>query len=222
MGSGIRELMMNTIGMDAVKRKLKFDYIKAKSDPSFKALDLIGGLLQHFLKPQLDINSMMQDACNQIQRQFRVRYTMIGLKSLTDGLYKYEYQAGMRQEAWDNQRRRTYKRVDFDLHTQNYNASEISKITRAYLEEDNPLATTDLTVLNRPVLHGGKRREEDDALEADFIDTLIMGPYDELLGWIEYPGTLTGKLPDAVTMRNVEIVAGVLSVALRSLGYAKQ
>ena len=214
--------MMNNVGMDAVKRRLKFDYIKAKSDPSFRALDLIGTLLQHFQKPTLDINSMMQDACNQIQRQFRVRYAMVGLKSLTDDLYKYEYQTGMRQEAWGNQRARTYKRADFDLHTQNYNAFEISKLSRAYLEEENPLGQTDLTVLNRPVLHGGRRREDNEALEADFIDTMIMGPHEELLGWIEYSGTLTGKFPDAVTIRNIEIVAGVLSVALRSLGYARQ
>lgn len=213
---------MNNIGMDAVKRRLKFDYIKAKSDPSFRALDLIGGLLQHFQKPTLDINALMQDTCNQIQRQYRVRFAMIGLRSLTDDLYKYEYQSGMRAEAWGNQRARTYRRIDFDLHTQNYSASEISKLTRVYLEEENPLGQTDLTTLNRPVLHGGRRREDNDALEADFMDTLIIGPHDELLGWIEYSGTLTGKFPDAVSIRNIEIVAGVLSVALRSLGYARQ
>ena len=214
--------MMGNPGMDAVKRRLKFDYIKAKTDPSFRSLDLIGGLLLHFQKPAIDINNIMQDTCNQIQRQFRVRYAMIGLRSLTDDLFKYEYQAGMRQEAWGNQRARTYKRTDFELHTQNYSAFEISKLTRVYLEEENPLGTNDITVLNRPVLHGGKRREDNDALEADFIDTLIVGPHDDFLGWLEYSGTLTGKFPDSVTIRNIEIIAGVLSVALRTLGYAKQ
>ncbi len=213
--------MAGIIPTDTVKRKLKFDYIKAKNDPSFKALDLIGSVLTHFQKPQLEINGMLQDTANQIQRQLKLRWTMIGLRSLSDGLYRYEFNAGMRPDAWESQKARKYRRSDFDLHTNNYNASEISKLTRVYLEEENPLSPTDMSVLNRPVLHGSRRREEDDALEADFLDTLMVGPGDDLLGWIEYPGTVTGKLPDSAAIRNVEVVAGILSLALRSLGYAK-
>jgi hypothetical protein len=164
---------------------------------------------------------MIQDAANQIQKQFKLRYCMIGLKSLTDGMYYYEVNSGMRPSSWESQRTRKYKKEDFGLHTNAYNAAEISHITRVYLEEENPLGPTDMTVLNRPVLHGSRRKSDDDALEADFVDTLILGPGDDILGWIEYSGTVTGKFPDSVTIRNVEIAAAILAVALRSIGYAK-
>jgi len=128
----------------------------------------------------------------------------------------------MRPDAWASQKSRKYKKEDFNLRTDSYNAAEISKLSRVYLEEENPLGTTDITVLNRPVLFGGKRKADDDALEADFIDTLILGPDDDLLGWIEYSGTVTGKFPDALTVKNIEVIAGLLSIALLSLGYSRQ
>jgi hypothetical protein len=206
---------------DTVKRKLKFDYLKARNDPTFKSMDLLSVLLGHFLRPQIVIRDMIQDAANQIQRQYKLRYCMVGLKSLTDGLYYYEVNAGMRPMSWESQKTRKYKKEDFGLHTNAYNAAEVSKLTRVYLEEENPLGPTDLTVLNRPVLHGTKRKLDEDALEADFVDTLILGPGDDILGWIEYSGTVTGKFPDPVAIRNIEVAAGILAVALRSIGYAK-
>lgn len=207
---------------DSVKRKLKFDYLKAKNDPTFRAMDMLGALLGHFYRPQLIVKDMIQDAANQIQKQFKLRFAMVGLKSLTDGFYYYEVNSGMRPDAWENQKSRKYRKEDFDLRTDSYSAYEVSKLTRVYLEEDNPLGPTDMTVLNRPVLHGSKRKYDDDALEADFVDTLIVGPEDDLLGWIEYSGTVAGKFPDPVAIRNIEIAAGILAVALRSIGYAKQ
>jgi len=207
---------------DSVRRKLKFDYLKARNDPTFKSMDMLGTLLAHFLKPQLNIRDMIQEAANLIQKQFKLRYAMVGLKSMVDGFYYYEVNAGMRQDAWESQKARKYRKEDFDLHTSSYNAAEVSKLTRIYLEEENPLGPTDMMVLNRPVLHGSRRKLDDDALEADFVDTLIVGPGEDLLGWIEYSGTITAKFPDAVTIRNIEIAAGILAVALRSLGYAKQ
>jgi hypothetical protein len=59
-----------------------------------------------------------------------------------------------------------------------------------------------------------KRRTEDETLEADFIDTLILGPSDALLGWIEYGGTLTSKFPDPSVIRYIEVISSVLAAAI--------
>jgi len=213
--------MAVVVNADSVIRKLKFDHIRAKNEHEFRSLELLTSLLLHLRSRPLVIQNMIQETANLIQKHFKFRYTMIGLRNLTDGLYYYEVNSGMRQEAWTNQKSRKYKKEDFELSTSSYSAAEISKLSRVYLEEVNPLGATDVSVLNRPVLHGGRRKTDDDALEADFIDTLILGPGDDLLGWIEYSGTVTGKFPDAVTIKNIEVIAGILSVALVSLGYAQ-
>ncbi len=211
--------MVGSVSPESVIRKLKFDYLKAKNDSHFKSMEVMTLLLSRLQRSQFVVHDLIQEAANQIQRQFKFRFTLIGLRSLSDGMYRYEVMSGMRPDAWLNQKARIYKKTDFELHTQNYSAGEISKCSRVYLEEINPLSATDMTVLNRPALHGTRRKDEGDSLEADFIDTLILGPSDDLLGWIEYSGTITNEFPPAIAIKSIEVMAGIISIALVSQGY---
>jgi len=205
--------MQGSVDAEAVKRRLKFDYLKIRNDPSSRTLETFSTLLSNFQRPQTTIHDLIQEATNLIQKQFRFRWTMIGLKSQSDELYRYEVQVGMRAESWARQKAKVYKITDFDMKG-NYKAGEISKLSRFYPEEENPLFKEDEGVTNRPILLRGKRKTEDEALEADFIDTLILGPGDELMGWIEYGGTIAGKLPDVMTIRYIEVIAGILGAAM--------
>jgi len=205
--------MEGSVDIDAVKRRLKFDYLRIRNDPSSKILETFSILLSNFQRPQLNINGLIQESANLIQKQFRFRWTMIGLKSKSDELYRYEVQVGMRAESWARQKAKVYKINDFDMKG-TYKAGEISKLSRFYPEEENPLFNEDQGVVNRPVLLRAERKTEDEALEADFIDTLILGPGDELMGWIEYGGTVAGKLPDIMTIRYIEVIAGILGAAI--------
>ena len=58
------------------------------------------------------------------------------------------------------------------------------------------------------------RRALDDSIEGDYLDINILGSDDELLGWIEISGTVTGKLPDIATIRTIEGMASVLALAI--------
>jgi hypothetical protein len=207
--------LFQEVDPDTVKRKLRFDYMKARNEASFKSLDMFTTLLAHFEKPQISIRDMIQEATQIIQKQFRLRWVMIGLKSSADGKYRYEVHTGMRDEAWKRQSSKYYKYEDFNM-TQGYIAGEISKLSRVYLEEDNPLPKEDEIVTNRPALLRMRRKLAEDTLEADFIDTLIVGPNNDLLGWIEYPGTLTGKFPDPLMIRYIEVIASIIAAAIHS------
>jgi hypothetical protein len=55
-------------------------------------------------------------------------------------------------------------------------------------------------------------------LEADYIDTWIQGVNGRLLGWIEISGTRTGKLPDILTIKLIEVIASIIGVALVQRG----
>lgn len=207
--------MATFVDKDSVKRKLKFDYLKVKNHPDSKALEGMAELLSGMLSPQLSVREMAQKASSIIQRQYRLRWVMIGLRDPVDGLYRYEVHSGMRPEAWENQRAKVYTPSDFDLVVPGkYAASEISRLSRLYLEEDNPLGNEAVGTVNRPILLGSRRKSDNEALEADFIDTLIMGPGNDFIGWIEYSGTVTGTFPDPMTIRHIELYSSILAVAL--------
>lgn len=202
---------------ETVKRSIRLRYLGARSEVTSKVLDGFAALLNKFHTHPLVIQDLIQEAANQIQRQFRLRYTMIGLRNPADGIYRYEVQAGMRPEAWTWQKARTYKKEDFALSVEGYySAGEISRLTRIYLEEENPLGEADVGVVNRPFMLKARRKSEEDTLEADFIDTLIADDKNDILGWIEYSGTLTGKFPDPMTLRYIELMSVILAAAISS------
>lgn len=205
--------MVGNIDSDSVKRRMKFEYLRVKNDHDSKSLEVFSQLMTHFQKPQLSVMDMIQEATGLIQRQFRLRWVMIGLRE-PDGFYRYIVMTGMRDDAWARQKTKQYKLQDFELNAVGYKAGEISKLSRVYLEDDNPLGKNDEGVVNRPALLRAKRKSDDETLEADFVDTLVLGPGDDLLGWIEYSGTVTGKFPDAMTIRHIEVVSSILASAL--------
>ncbi len=210
-------MTLQVADVESVKRRLRFDYLSARSDPTSRVLDGYVSLLAHFQRQPLVIGDLIQDTANWIHRQFRLRWCMIGLRE-SDGMYRYEVEAGMRPEAWTLQRTKQYQYADFAPSTKNYTAGEISKLSRVYLEEENQLGPGDVGVVNRPALLKLRRKADDETLEADFIDTLILGQRDELLGWIEYAGTLTGKFPDPMTIRYIEAIASILAAAMIAQG----
>ncbi len=207
--------MPQGVDPSAVMRKLRFDYMRAKNDPNFKSCDMFTSLLAHLEKPRISLHDMVQEATQLIQKQFHLRWVVIGLRSGSDGKYRYEVQTGLRDEAWVGQRTAVYSYADFDM-TSKHIGAEISNITRVYLEEDNPLVKEDEILANRPALLKLRRRSAEDVLEADFIDTMILGPNKDLLGWIEYAGTLTGKFPDSMAIKHIEVVASIIAAAICS------
>lgn len=207
--------MMGTLDAETVKRRLRFDYARVKNEPGCRAVDGITALMAHFHRPQMNIVEVIQDASNIIQRQFKFKWVMVGIKSKSDGLFRYTVMTGMRPDVWESQRKRTYKAEDFEPSCGNYKFGEISELTRLYLQEENMLfSDDDKKLVQRPALLMTRRTGTSETLEADFIDTLIYGPGRTLLGWIEYSGTVANEFPQPVVIRQIEGYAAVLSAAI--------
>jgi len=199
---------------EIVKRNLRTNYLAARSDPSTRIIDGYSALLARFHKHPLVVHDFVQEAAGFIQKHFRLRWVMIGRKG-PDGIYRYEAMAGVKPDVWEKQRARTYTKEDFAPVVEGFfSAGEISRLTKIYLEEDNPLGEEDLAKINQPELLKSKRRAQEDALEGDFLDTLILSADNDLLGWIDYSGTLTGRFPDSMTIRWVELMSTLLATAM--------
>ena len=208
-------MLYPSVDPETVKRKLRSDYLKTRNDPHTKTMDGFVALLQHFQKPRPVIRDIVQEAATYIQKQFRLRWVIIGLRG-DDGLYRYTVMSGVRDEAWARQKTKTYELTDFTQSSARYNYGEISNNSRVYLEEQNPLYKEDEQTVNRPALLRSTRDSNETCLEADYIDTLILGNKNELLGWIDYSGTIAGEFPDSTTVKCVEVISYIIGAAIAS------
>jgi hypothetical protein len=189
------------------------EYAQWSTDSMQKIMETIQELLEASRSDRLNVAELLEKAVKTVHQQFRLRWVAIGTRSGIDGLYRYNAFAGLREDAMKARQRETFKREDFDGKGK-YKGREISDQTMLYLEEDKPYTDGAEATFNRPGLMNSSRRSPEDCLEADYIDVHIFGGKDDLLGWIEASGTLTGKLPDVNTIRWVEMIASILGVAL--------
>lgn len=197
--------------------KIRLDYTYSSGNPTRRALEGVQNLLSHSRSPHADMDKLLNEAKEFIRRQFEIDTVSIGLRDL-DGLYRYKATAGLREEAVEALKKIVYRKEQF-FDNAEFHGVQISKYSRIYLQEDNPLSEKEQKLYARPGLLGIERRkDETSSLEGDYIDTGIYDAEDELIGWIEFSGTRTMKLPDATTIRWIELVASIVAVALMRHG----
>lgn len=196
-----------------VAHKMRMDYLAMNREPIPRTIEAMCTLMGNFHKMQINTRSMIAEAAAVIQKQFSIREVAIGLKSASDGMYRYEYLLGIRPEAEAATRRIQYTESEF-WDDKRYKCTKISRLTRLFLAEDNPYTNEEKDSYSRPFMLDFKRSSIDMAVEGDYIDVVIPGAEGETLGWIEISGTRSGKLPDAMAIRWVEAVATLIGAAM--------
>ncbi len=209
-------MVSDAINPEIIKRRMWLDYQKASNDPGNDRLECVHELMDKLVDPSMDIQRFLWDAANTISTQLGIKEVTIGLKDTKDGLYRYEAMSGLEDTVWEAHKGLTYARDQFD--TQDiYKYKEISKHTRLYLAEDNPYAVGEDGTYRKDLMLQSKRNSLEDTIEGDYLDTLVFGKGDELLGWIEFSGLKSGKFPDGQTIITIELLASAVGVALTLL-----
>ena len=203
--------MPGPIDYQDIPRKMKLEYNFPAAGKTYKILDQVGGLLVHFQKPQLDMNDLMKDAASLVAKQFSLKGVGIGMRE-ADGVFRYQVLVGYRAETEAATRKLAYTYEQF-TNASVYKGTKISKYTKVFLSEDNPWLDNEKDAYNLPSLLGMTRRSLDDYLEGDYIDTHIFGKNDEIIGWIELAGTVSGKLPDMAAIRWIEFIGQLIGAA---------
>lgn len=204
-------------------KKLKFDYLYGSKDNVDKVLSSLEPLFAAHRRPKVKVHELLEEAANFIYRQLRIREVSIGLRSPKDGLYRYEVMAGMRAGIWQAHEDLAYTKEDF-FRNDKRNGTMISKYTKLLLAEDNPYEEGEEDTVDLQEMIASKRHNLDDSIEGDYMDIMMIGPSDELIGWIEISGTWTSKIPDPQTIRFIELMACTLgsmlspNVSLSTLG----
>ena len=202
---------------DEIINKMKLDYSFSHGDPTQKVVDGLLAIVSDSLKSKCDMGKLTMEAANLIHRLFGVREVAIGLKSTSDGLYRYKVMVGIRGDAEQAMRRCVFKKSDFE-DSDRYKGSPISKYTKIYLAENKPFTEEERATYSRPILLDSPRKSWMESLEGDYLNINIYGRDMEFIGFIELSGLRSGLLPDANTIRWVELIGQVIGAGLTTQG----
>jgi hypothetical protein len=209
--------MTEAVNPEIIKRRLWLDYQKANSDPANDRMDCLQELMNELVNPEITLHDFLQSAANTIGSKLCINEVTIGLRNPQDGLYEYHVMFGLEPSEWEAHQKLSYSRDQFDSQG-TYKFKELSKHTRLFLVEDNPYGEDEEETYSKELMLKSKRNSIDDAIEGDYLDTLVLGKKDDLLGWIEYSGMTNGKFPDGQAIMSMELIATMIAVAINLLG----
>lgn len=197
-----------------VALRMRFDYSRGVKDHTTRTLEAVCDLCWKLEQPHLIADSFVRDVAELISKLFGIESVAIGVRDPVDRLYKYKTVVGLEKEVVDGFSKLTYTREQL-LNSNTYPSHEISSHTRLFLSEEHPYAEGEEFTYRRPGLIGMKRRTLTDSLEADYLDIFFHEPDGDILGFIEISGTRIRKLPDAATIRWIELIGALLGVAVQ-------
>lgn len=200
------------VSPDEIARKMRLDYLYSQKDMNQKALDGVLTLFEHFHKQDFDLDAFMNDALGLMRRRLWIREITVALLDRPDGAFRYRYQAGLRKDAWEAHLPLKYKPDEY-VNPTVYKSREISKHTSLFLAEDNPYGAGEDETFSRHIMLSSRRLSAEDSIEGDYIDVWIRGKDKEVVGWLEFSGTTTGKLPDTIALKWVEMIAAIMGIA---------
>jgi hypothetical protein len=196
-----------------VARRYKSDYSRASNDLTDRSIECIQELCELIMTPKVGSKELTESIIKLIFRQFHIKEVSIGLRSASDGRFRYVAMEGMRANIWAEHVKLSYtKDVFFD--SKKYKGTQVSKYTKLLLAEDEPYDDGEKKTYSEHLMLSSARKAYDDSIEGDYLDILVFGPQDQVLGWIEISGTWDGKLPSPKIIRTIEVFASLLGIAL--------
>jgi hypothetical protein len=202
-----------TINKEIIKKRMWLAYQYACNNPANERTDAIHVLVTKLADPGIDMHLFLQEAADTINTKLAFKEVTIGLRSPSDGMYRYEVMSGLTDSEWEAHKNLSYKHEDF-YNQDVYKSMQISRYTRLLLADDNPYANGEESTYERELMLQSKRKSLDDTIEGDYLDICIFGKEGDLLGWIETSGMKNGRFPDAETVKCLELLASVIGVAL--------
>jgi len=194
----------NGITQDEFERFIRERFTPgAETAGEHKVADALEDLVSKHQKDS--IGTFLLDAAMMLNRLFEFKEVAIGLKDADDGRFKYAVTLGFLPTTQEAMRKIAYTSEDMSDHT-NYRDIKLGRISEFVI--DSP--EQELRTFNRPALIHKKRSTVDEFLEGDYIDIYLFGTADEMIGWVELAGPKSGKIPDADTIRWLELIASVI------------
>ena len=195
-----------------IPKRMAFEYAHSYLDVESKILDQILGICETISAKDIDIDKFLSDIAGFIHRTFGIADVSIGLRDI-DGMYRYRAFAGFRDSAIAFKKKLAYRKEDF-FDSPPYKGNNISRYTRLYLVEESPFDEKEREAFNWPSLVSMKRTSLTRALEADYFNVHLLGPDDDLIGWIDISGTRQRTFPDIKTIKWIELIGRIVTATI--------
>ena len=194
---------------------LRTKYSPVPKDDQEKIIEGIRSFLLTTKDKNSRLKTILENAARTIYRLFEFKEIAIGLKSLDDGLYRYEVTLGFRHEA-----ELAYKQLVYTLDDmtsgEKYPFVKLSK-TMEYCTSEGMKSDKreDFISYNRPKVMSLHRKSMEQFIEGDYIEINIYGYDKELIAWIELANTKDGKLPGRTNLKWIEMIGSIIGTIIQ-------
>ncbi|MBU0685142.1 MAG: hypothetical protein ABIE25_03870 [Thermoplasmatota archaeon] len=210
-GNGIASGVSNHSASE-VARKYKNEYSHVSIDQTDRSIEMIQDLLEMISTQKVDSKALCEHIVKTVYRQMHVKEVSVGLRSASDGKFRYVTMHGMRANVWTEHKKLAYTNDEFS-DSAIYKGTMISKYTKLFLAEDEPYHESEKGTFNEHLMQISMRKAIDDSIEGDYLDIHVFGQGNELLGWIEISGTWENKLLGPRSLKTMEIMASLAGIA---------
>jgi len=182
-------------------------------------IETLDSLATHAKMPGQSTAAFLNVTARAIYKSFGFREISIGIKE-KDGMFRCVAMVGLRDEVKALRQNLSYTLVEM-MDTRSNPSTRVNKIIEIHLMEDKPLKEGEEGIYNRPSLIGKDRWGSDSMVEGDYIELSILGPNDELIGWIEVSSPRDNKFPSRSTVKWIEFVSIITATFLKLKETAK-
>jgi len=201
----------------AIRNQLKQTITNEES----RIIDGIHQFITVAQQPPVTVERIIHEAALAIYRMFSFKEITIGLKSESDGRYRYLEFLGISKAAEEAMRKLSYSLEEF-FDYDDYPAIRLSKVTELCIVEENPLLEFERETYDRTTFLSRARQSPDEFIEGDYIDISMYDLKDVLIGWIELSMPRYNKMPSIQTIYRLELFASVLSVLIQKTQLEKK
>lgn len=188
-------------------------YAPVASTEDEQKIEALDSLAMRAKMPSQSTAVFLNDVARVVYKSFEFKEVSLGAKD-RDGEYRYVAMLGLRDEVKASMQKLSYT-LDDMMDTRTYPGKRVNKIIEIHLIEDAPLKEGEENMYNRPSLIGKDRESPESMVEGDYLELSILGPDDELLGWIEISGPRDGKFPPRSTVKWLEFLSIITAMFLK-------
>lgn len=198
-----------------VANRIKFEYTSIPKDKNEKVVQALQTLFINLQNKRMTAKNILEEAGMLLIKHFGLKDVVIGVKDPRNNLFKHEVVIGCTNEVKKTLKNLTYQESDF-YNPEKWKPVKISKCIHLYLSEEQSTPEEEVSTFNRPLLLQRERKTTTQLLEGDYVDFLMFGHNDELIGYIELSGEKGGELPSNNTIKWVELIASMLAIILEN------
>jgi len=199
--------------------KKKYSVTNSKNDE--RIIDTIQRLVIQ-VRDEKTVYSILEKLARTIFSAFKFKEIIIGLKSKSEEVFRYEVFIGYMPRVEKVLREETYPEEYF-LGSEKYKGVPLGKFTRYRMiehqlpekwQDEYEETATSFNALRNP------RKALDEIHDGDEIFILMFGPNKELIGWIDLGLTIDGKLPSNRNLKFLELLASIFGLIIYEMEYA--